>query len=63
MIINHDIIEKKFKCNKILGKYLIYELHLPQLSIDDKYYYFTDNDLLREKLQSLPLWLKLVKFF
>ncbi len=63
MIINHEMIEKKFKCKKILADYLMYERNLPLLSLDGKDYYFTDNDLLREILQSLPFWLKFIKFF
>jgi hypothetical protein len=61
MLVNPWVIEKKFKCNKILANYLMNELHFPPLGIEGKCYYFTDNELLQEALERLPLWLKILR--
>jgi hypothetical protein len=63
MIINVQSMPHKFKCKKLLANYLQYERNLPLLSVDSDYYYFVDNDLLQEILESLPWWLKLLKNF
>lgn len=64
MIINSQSwMPSAFKCKKILANYLIYERNLPVLNVDENFYYFVDSELLREILESLPLWLKLAKMF
>ena len=63
MFVNLDFIKRKYKCNKLVANYLIYELGFPVLGIEGKKYYFTDNSLLQESLQNLPLWLKIVGRF
>jgi translation elongation factor P/translation initiation factor 5A len=61
MIINASKFMPTFKCKKLLANYLIYEKNLPVLDVDDNYWYFCDNELLHEILESLPLWLRLLK--
>jgi len=63
MFVNPDFIKRKYKCNKLIANYLVYELGFPVLGIEGKKYYFTDNSLLQESLQNLPLWLKIVGRF
>jgi len=63
MFVNPDFIKRKYRCNKILADYLIYEMKFPVLGIDEKKYYFSDTPLLQETLQNLPLWLKIAKLF
>lgn len=63
MFVNPDIIKRKYRCNKLVADYLIYELHMPLLGIDGKDYYFSDNPLLQEVLQKMPFWLKIMKRF
>jgi len=61
MFVNPDFIKNKYKCNKIMGNYLAYNMGFPILSIKEKDYYFSDTPLLQETLQNLPLWLKIAK--
>jgi hypothetical protein len=63
MITNVYNIPNKFKCKKLLANYLQYERNLPLLSVEKNDYWFTDNSLLREILQNLPLWLKILNKF
>ena len=59
MINNIEIIEKKYKCIKIVMEYLVYKCHLPVYGIDEKYYYFADTRVLRECLAKMPFYLKI----
>ena len=61
MFVNPDFIKHKYKCNKIMADYLVYNKHLPVLGLVGKKYYFYDTPLLQETLQNLPLWLKIAK--
>jgi hypothetical protein len=61
MLVNSSVITNRFKCNKTLANYLIYELHFPLLGLEGKNYYFTNNELLQECLKNLPLWLKIMR--
>lgn len=63
MIANVYNVPNKFKCKKLLANYLQYEKNLPLLSVDKNYYWFTDSPMLREILQNLPLWLKVLNKF
>jgi hypothetical protein len=50
--------EQKYKCNKHVMKYLVFECSIPLLSVDDDYFYFTNNDLLKECLEKMPWHIK-----
>ena len=63
MFVNPDFIKSKYKCNKIMADYLVYDRHLPILGLVGKDYYFSDTPSLQEILQSIPLWLKIAKLF
>ena len=63
MLVNPEVIQNKYRCNKTLSNYLVYELHFPLLGIKGKNYYFADTEVLRECLQKLPLWVRIAKKF
>jgi len=63
MIINIDKIINKYRCNKVVSNYLIYQLHFPLLGIKGDNYYFADNEVLRECVENFPLWLKFINIF
>jgi hypothetical protein len=63
MIINASKYMPIFKCKKLLADYLIYEKNLSLLNVDKKYYYFNDNEILKEILESAPIWVKLLRCF
>jgi len=63
MFVNPDFIKHKYKCNKIMADYLVYDKHFPVLGLDGKDYYFSDTPLLQESLRNIPLWLKIAKLF
>lgn len=54
---------KKYKCNKRIMEYLVYQCGLPILSFDETHYYFTDNLELRMCLSKMPVPLKLLTKF
>ena len=64
MIINNEVIIKKFRCNYIIGNYIIKNFDIPLLSYDVNYVYFSDNEKLRDSLNKLPfiykVWLRLL---
>lgn len=60
MIIGAKNFMSTYRCKRILANYLIYDKNLPVLDVDKNYWYFNDNDLLQEILESLPWWLKLL---
>jgi hypothetical protein len=60
MILNINSIPNKFKCNKRLGKYLVYH-NVSLLGIDEKYYYFARTDELKDALNNAPWYLKMFK--
>jgi len=55
MIINPNIIEKKYRCNKYVKSWLIRHYRIPLLSFDRKYFYFADTEKLRECIKHMPL--------
>jgi len=55
--------EKVYWCNKILGEYLIYKIHLPLLCKDGNNFGFAKTQSLEEVLEKLPFWLKVAKRF
>jgi len=63
MLTNKVDIIKKFKCKKLLADYLIYKRGIPVLFVEDKFYYFVDNEKLQRILLCLPIWLKILKVF
>jgi translation elongation factor P/translation initiation factor 5A len=63
MIINGQNFIKSYKCKKKMAEYLIYEKNIPPLDVDEKYWYFVDNELLQEILEGAPFWLKLLNNF
>jgi hypothetical protein len=63
MIIDAQKHMPTFKCRKILANYLIYEKNLSVLDVDNDYYYFNDNELLKEILKNAPIWIKLLIHF
>ena len=63
MIINAQNWMPTFKCKKLLANYLMYEKNLSLLNVYKNYWYFNDDDLLQEILESLPWWLRLLKNF
>lgn len=60
MIINPSKLSMKvFKCrHKIIKSYLIYEIHLPILSIENDIYYFVYNNKLKQAIENSPFWVK-----
>lgn len=62
MIVNPEYLfeEQKYKCNKHVMKYLVFECSIPLLSVDEDYFYFTNNDLLKECLERMPLYLRII---
>lgn len=63
MIINAKESMPTFKCKKKIADYLIYEKNLSVLDVDNDYYYFNDNELLKEILKNAPIWIKLLIHF
>ena len=63
MIINPEVLEGLdiYRCtkNKIM-RYLVYKCHIPVLARDKKYYYFTNDSILKECLEEMPLHLKII---
>lgn len=57
-----NIIEK-FKCKKILARYLLYVANIPLLFVDDNFYYFVNNQTLKDALKELPFYLKILRIF
>lgn len=61
MIIDARKFMPTFKCKKILADYLVYKKGLPILDAKEDFYYFLHDDALDKILESLPLWLKILK--
>jgi hypothetical protein len=59
MITNPEILSNVYRLkNKSVIRYLIYDRHLPVLSVEKEWYYFSDNDNLRKSLEEMPLLMK-----
>lgn len=52
-----------YKCNVIIGEWLVNEKSIPVLSIKDKKWYFSKTPLLEEVLESMPLYLRMLQIF
>jgi hypothetical protein len=63
MITNPEILKDTFKCNAVIKEYLVYHCHLPILGYDEKYFYFSNTDELKECLKHIPLTIKLLSIF
>lgn len=63
MIINPEKFSKKYRCKRDVMRYLVIECCLPVFSIEGDYYYFIDNDRLRDCLKKMPLTLKILSLF
>ena len=63
MIIDAPEFMPTFECKKILAEYLMYKKNIPLVSVSGNLYYFVDNALLKEVLEGLPLWIKILKLF
>jgi len=50
-----------YSCNMIVGDYLIKEKSMPLLSIENSRYLFAETDLLKEVLEKMPFYLKILK--
>jgi predicted transcriptional regulator len=57
-IVNHQVIENKFKCYKTVANYLM-EHGVPLLSSENNTFYFAETELLNSVLENAPLWIKL----
>lgn len=63
MIINNEIIEEKYVCNKHVAEYLIFKCHIPLLGYGKTCYYFANTNKLKEAIKNMPLWLKIISHF
>jgi hypothetical protein len=62
-ILNHEILEDKYKCNEKTMRYLIYDCCLSLFSYDKDYYYFIKTPQLKRALENMPLKLKIYNLF
>jgi hypothetical protein len=58
-----EMLNTWYKCNKLIGKYIETNLHIPMIHRDNNHYYFVNTELLKEALNYLPLYLKIIKSF
>ncbi len=51
---------KKYKCNKRVMRYLVYDCHLTIFALGEEKdtYYFIMNSILQECLDKMPFWIK-----
>ena len=59
---NVSDMKKTYNCTPLVGKWLI-EKNFPVLSISNGTYYFSDSELLREVLLTMPMWIKVLNIF
>jgi hypothetical protein len=61
MILNSEMISNKKKFNKKVAFWLMYEKHIPLLSMDStgEIYWFAKTELLEQAEREMPLLLKL----
>lgn len=62
MIRNSEVIKNKFSCNKVVANYL-QKNGVPLLSVKDNKYFFIENNRLKEVLDNMPFWMKIVNVF
>ena len=59
----HNINIPTFKCNSVIGNWLVKEKSIPVLSKSKNVWIFSKTPLLDEVLESMPLYLKALKIF
>jgi len=52
-----DDLQSWFKCNHIIGKYLL-EKGLPLIHIKNNKYFFVKTELFNEVYKKIPFWMK-----
>jgi hypothetical protein len=62
-IVNPETIpkDKKYACNNLVAKFLIYQKNIPLFAREGKTWYFARTEILREALKELPFWLKIME--
>jgi hypothetical protein len=63
MISNIWTIPNKYRCNKRMANYLMYDRNLPLLGVSGKNYYFAETELLKEILKQVPVWVRFLNKF
>ena len=59
-----EMLEKWYKTNAQSGRFLIDNIGISPIHIDNKhFYYFVDNDLLKGALDKLPFYMKIYNYF
>lgn len=61
-IANVDVMGKTYSCTPFIGKW-IKEKNFPVLSILGGKWYFSDTELLREVIEQIPTWMKILDIF
>ena len=62
MITNSNSIVDKYKCSRLIMEYLVYQCHLPVLSVDADSFYFAKTNALQEALKKMPFMYKFMSF-
>lgn len=52
-----------YSCNFLIANYLIKEKSIPLLSMNGSKYLFAETDLLKEVLEGMPFYLKVLDIF
>jgi hypothetical protein len=63
MINNPESIANKYRCNKIVANYLMYQKQLPLLALKGGKYYFTYDSKLFDIITRFPVWVKVASLF
>jgi hypothetical protein len=61
-IANVSDMNQAYSCTPFIGKWLI-EKNFPVLSLKDGKYYFAETELLKEVVDTIPLWMKILDIF
>lgn len=59
---NISSMGRTYSCTRFIGEW-IKEKNFPVLSIENNRYYFADTELLREVIERIPIWMKVVDIF
>lgn len=51
--------EDKFKCGELIARYLNEEVGIPVFGSDEKYYYFVNNQNIKNALNNAPYYIKI----
>jgi hypothetical protein len=63
MIINPEMLENYYVCNRKVMEYLLYDCLIPPQGYKGDLYYFYKDEKLEECLKKMPLYLKIFNFF